>query len=158
MSKVVIDFKPMTIVKNIVDEYDAIVKAQHKFEITLTSAALNRERKWLEQLKIELLNLSKVLRDHCLMAEQAGGLLIEIQEKMLAVNKHLVDTREYHRRLLLTCDSLLAEIERQLNSKTITVGDLRRRAISLLSELQHHQACEADLVFEAFERDIAAFD
>jgi hypothetical protein len=157
MAKDSIKATPRT-VADIAREHAAIVAAQQGLEAALASAAAGREREWAGRVATELRRLYDSMRDHCRSAEAASGLLASIEETMLVVNERLVEVREHHQKILDECEALLPEVERCAAGEVVSYAALRRRADALMIELRHHQALEADLVFEAFESDIGVID
>ncbi len=145
-------------VADIAREHAAIVAAQQGLEAALASAAPGREREWARRVATELRRLYDSMRDHCQSAEAPSGLLASIEEALLVVNERLVEVRQHHQKILDECWVLLPEVERGAAGEVVSYAALRHRAAALLFELRHHQALEADPVFEACERDIGVID
>jgi len=148
--------------KEVVDitsnEHAAILAAQHKLESAVALAAIGREREWAGNVLKELRRLRELLSLHCRSVEKPDGLLSEIQNAMLSVNERLTQAREYHPKLLKDCDDLLALVEIHKEADSVSIKEIRKMTALVMMDLRHHQACEADLIFEAFERDVGLFD
>ncbi len=131
-----------------------ILMASHRAEACLTAAAPGRELQWRDQV-FEALNLLRAsLREAGQRGESAGGLIADLKS---------VGGKYYHRvgrlqqefdELIRRCDAMIEHLQSQGREETIDYADIRQRITWLLTSLKHHQAREADLVFEAYGIDI----
>lgn len=90
--------------------------------------------------------------DHCRTAEEPGGLVREL-EVALGRPRTLRKVSEEHLRLAREAEDFLASLESEGDVATI-----RSRAADFTADLRAHQAHEADLIYEAFFRDIGVGD
>jgi hypothetical protein len=134
-------------------EHEAIVSALHMLEKALAAPAPGRETVWNRRAGAAVVIVVDSLNVHRESAENEGGLLSET-EVVLGQPPGLAAARTQHARLLKDANELLASLEEQPNGPTITYRGVRQRAWRLASALRSHQALEADLIMEAFGRDI----
>jgi hypothetical protein len=134
-------------------EHEAIVCALHMLEKALAAPAPGRETVWNRRAGAAVVIVVDSLNVHRESAENEGGLLSQA-EVVLGQPQGLAAARSQHARLLKDANELLASLEEQLNGPTITYRGVRQRAWRLASALRSHQALEADLIMEAFGRDI----
>lgn len=134
-------------------EHEAIVSALHVLEKALASPAPSRETAWNRRAGAALVVVVDSLNVHRESAENEGGLLSEA-EVVLGQPQELAAARSQHARLVKDADELLASLAERPNDPTITYRGVRQRAWRLALALRSHQALEADLIMEAFGRDI----
>lgn len=134
-------------------EHEAIVSALHMLEKTLAAPAPGRETVWNRRAGAALVVVVDSLNVHRESAENEGGLLSEA-EVLLGQPRGLATARSQHARSLKDANELLASLEERPNGTAITYRGVRQRAWRLASALRSHQALEADLIMEAFGRDI----
>ncbi len=158
MAKDPIKANHKTVADGMAAEHAAIVTAQQGLEAAFASAAPGREREWAARVATELRRLYDLMREHCRSAEAPSGLLTGIEETTLITNERLVEVRAHHQKIFDEGQALLPEVERCAAGEAVWHALLRRRAASLMTEMRHHQALEADLVFEALESDIGVID
>jgi hypothetical protein len=158
MNKVESEMINIPVIKNTSYEHGAIMAAKQRLEEALSSQAKGCEKEWASWVAKELRNLRESLRLHSESVEEPGGLLSELHNKIAVVNKRLTDTCNYHPKLLRECDELLETVELLERGEAISVCNIRRKAAVLIDDILHHQAYEADLIFEVFDRDIGSID
>ena len=56
--------------------------------------------------------------------------------------------------MIRRCDATIEHLHSDRQEETIDYADIRQRVTWLLTSLKHHQAREADLVFETYGLDI----
>jgi hypothetical protein len=134
-------------------EHEAIVSALQMLEKALAAPAPSRETVWNRRAGAALVIVVDSLNVHRESAENKGGLLSEA-ELVLGQPRGLAVARSQHARLLKDANGLLAFLEERPSDPTITYRGVRQRAWRLASALRSHQALEADLIVEAFGRDI----
>jgi hypothetical protein len=134
-------------------EHEAIVNALHVLEKALAAPAPGRETVWNRRAGAAVVIVVDSLNVHRESAENEGGLLTQA-EVVLGQPQGLAAARSQHARLLKDANELLVSLEEQPNGPTITYRGVRQRAWRLASALRSHQALEADLIMEAFGRDI----
>ena len=135
-----------------------ILMATHRVEASLTAPAPARESQWKDQVYQSLMLLRASLREASQRGESAGGLIADLKS---------VGERYYHRvgrlqqefdEMIRRCDATIEHLDSQGQEETIDYADIRQRVTWLLTSLKHHQAREADLVFEAYGLDIGIGD
>lgn len=132
-------------------EHAAIVTAAHLLEKVLASAAAGREAAWKRNAAPAVGQVIEALESHRKSAEDAGGVIAEA-EAVLGRPPALFAARNQHKRLARKAVELRACLD-EGDEKT-TVQEIRRRGWRLASSLHEHRAIEADLILEAFQRDI----
>ena len=135
-----------------------ILMASHRAEAALTAPAPARESQWKDQVYQSLNLLRASLREASQRGESAGGLIADLKS---------VGEKYYHRvgrlqqefdEMIRRCDATIEHLDSQGQEEMIDYADIRQRVTWLLTALKHHQAREADLVFEAYGLDIGIGD
>ncbi len=134
-------------------EHGTIVTALHMLEKALASPAPGREASWKRRAGAALVVVVDSLNVHCESAEKRGGVLAEA-EVALGRPPELRQARSQHEQMLRDARQLLSDLEERADDKKLTYREVRRRGWRLAADLRRHQALEADLIMEAFERDI----
>lgn len=134
-------------------EHGAIVTALHMLEKALASPAPGREASWKRRAGAALVVVVDSLNVHCESAEQRGGVLAEA-EVALGRPPELRQARSQHEQMLRDARQLLTALEERADDTKLTYREVRQCGWRLSSALYRHQALEADLIMEAFERDI----
>ena len=132
-------------------EHAAIVTAAHLLEKALASAASGREVAWKRNAAPALSQVIEALKIHRESAEDQGGVIAEA-EAVLGRPPALSAARNQHKRLARKAGELLASLDE--GDGEMTFQDIRRRGWRLAASLHEHRAIEADLIMEAFQRDI----
>lgn len=107
---------------------------------------------WRIEIEDSLADLETALKSHISQVEGEEGLFDEIVERAPHLQPQVETLREEHRSLESACRralSMSADWSPQL---------LRRRANTLLVRLAFHRQSGAELLFDAFNVDIAAGD
>lgn len=135
-----------------------LVFAIHRLEACLGQAAPGREQAWQDEVNaaLDLLLVAMDESRDCVCRDD--GLIEEIRvEKPFLANRIASLQAEF--------DGVVSQaraLKRQLAdadpNEQICVSDLRQRTSWLLTALRHHQAKEADLVYEAINVDIGVGD
>lgn len=133
-------------------EHDAILRALHVLEAALASPATGREEMWANRVARDLEPVVRAVVDHCRSAEAPDGLIREL-EVALGRNAILTRVSDEHTRLAQEAEQFLAALGEERD-----VAAIRSRAAALAADLRAHQAHEADLILEAFDRDIGVGD
>ncbi|MDO8616118.1 MAG: hypothetical protein Q7T33_10365 [Dehalococcoidia bacterium] len=132
-------------------EHEAIVTAVHILEKALASPAVGREAAWKRNAAPALREVIESLKAHRESAENQGGVLAEA-EAVLGRPPALAAARNQHTRLTREANQLLVALITEDPKRSFR--EIRRRGRRLTSLLHDHRALEADLIMEAFERDI----
>ena len=133
-------------------EHGAIIAAVQALEAALASPATGRETAWTERVARDLAPVVAAVVDHCRVAEAPGGLVRELEVAM-GRNRVLTRVSEEHARLAAEAEDFVRAL-----AGAMDVAAVRERASALTAGLRKHQASEADLVYEAFFRDIGVGD
>jgi BMFP domain-containing protein YqiC len=139
-------------------ERDALVLAMQSLEAALASPAPGRERAWLKQVASSLDELGAAVQQHLASTDAPGGLYQAVDQTWPTLMHRVERLRKEHASLAAQVEALRQQCAGYAPDETPNYHDLRRRAHWLLSALRHHQAAEADLIFEAFYTDIGIGD
>ncbi len=134
-------------------EHKALLQAVEALEQALAASAQTKNDARKQELRRALAKVVGFLQDHCESTERPAGLLAEAQLKV-GQSRAVTQTRRDHQRLLRDAVTLLAAMEQNRRGKSLTYRDVSKRAGALAAWLRRHQACEADLLLEAFYRDL----
>ncbi len=135
-----------------------ILMACHRTEAALTAAAPGRELAWRERVN-EALNLLRAsLGEPSQRGESAGGLIAELKSVSEKYYHRIERLQQEFDEMIRRCDATIELLKSQGDEETIDFADIRQRITWLLTSLKHHQAREADLVFEAYGLDIGVGD
>lgn len=110
---------------------------------------------WNDTVRDALEDVKRALIDHIHEVEAPGGLLAEVIDDAPRLSNRVQELEGEH-------GVLIAAVDRALESTASSGRDdpaaLRRRVVSLLGRLTNHRQQGADLVYEAYNVDIAAAD
>lgn len=110
---------------------------------------------WTDTVREALEDVKRALIDHIHEVEAPGGLLAGVIDDAPRLSNRVQELEDEH-------GVLLAAVDRALASTTSAGADdraaLRRRVVSLMGRLTNHRQQGADLVYEAYNVDIAAAD
>ena len=138
--------------------HDALVEAMHRLEAALGSAAPGREREWNQCVTANLQAVADLLVEHVSSVDAPHGLLADIEATRPALIHRVQRLRHEHQDLLQQAHALHRQIAQRDEGQLADFRDVRHRTTWLLNYLRHHQAAEADLMFEAFSRDVGVGD
>lgn len=139
-------------------EHDALLRVMHRLEAALAGAAAGRERLWNRRVLARLRELRRALSRHTSSADAADGLLGNIDMTRATLARHVEQLRGQHRLLLTQACALLNHVRDATIQERYNCQAVREQAAAMLSALRHHQALEADLIFESFYTDIGTGD
>lgn len=108
---------------------------------------------WAESVKAALAELRRSLDEHIEVTEGPGGLLEEIRDLAPRLSGEIGFIETEHEELVDLLDRAEASLEQSTDPKAI-----RNRAMALLPRLSMHRQRGADLVYDAYNVDIAASD
>jgi len=134
-------------------QHDEILCAVQKLEESLASPAVGRLENWHRRLIQDLVPVAQAVLDHCQKAEAPGGLVPELEIELGGRPRALRLVADEHRALVRDIGLYLASLEELRRA-----DEVRERASNLTVRLREHQAHEADLIYEAFCRDIGVGD
>jgi hypothetical protein len=113
---------------------------------------------WLDRVEAGLAELRVALDDHIGEVEGPDGLLAEIVEMAPRLSGQAEELRRQHMALLgawLRAEATVRAARREGSAARALV---RRRVVGLIGRLTRHRQAGSDLVFEAYNVDIAASD
>jgi hypothetical protein len=134
------------------EQHDAITGAIQTLEAALASPGPGREAAWIGRVAQGLAPVLDAITEHSRLAEGPGGLVAELEATLGRPHALSVVARE-HKRLASEANDLLESLQ---NEQDVSV--VRARAARLTADLRTHQSHEADLIYEAFFRDIGVGD
>jgi hypothetical protein len=131
-----------------------ILMATHRAESFLTAPAPGREASWRDHVDHALTLLRASLREASQRGESAGGLIAELKAGRGRYCHRARRLQQEFDEMIRRCDATLEDLQSQGEEESIDFADIRQRITWLITSLKHHQAREADLVFEAYGLDI----
>lgn len=108
---------------------------------------------WLDGVREGMAELRLSLEEHIEVTEGSGGLLKEVVDVAPRLSNEVALIETEHQELL----EALAKAETGID-ESHEPGAVRQRAMAILSQLSLHRQRGADLVYEAYNVDIAAGD
>jgi hypothetical protein len=133
-------------------EHELLAQAQRNLEGALTTTGTLRQTAWAETVVTRLVDLRDALQDHIDSAESNGGLLSEMERRMIAINDQVVYVLKDHKRLVDECQSLIVKVGGYAAKGKVPLGELRKNAASLLANIRKHRSREISLIREVFPR------
>ena len=134
-------------------QYVDIVGAVLQLEAALASPAVGRFPEWNRRLIQQLVPVAEAVTKHCLAAESEDGLVRELERELGGRPRILRLVSEEHQTLVTDLGRFLASLESSDDRELV-----RAEAARITKALRQHQAHEADLIYEAFCRDIGVGD
>ena len=113
---------------------------------------------WLERVDDSLGDLVDALRAHIEEVEGPDGLLAQIIAEAPRLSAATDDFRREHFELLEACGRIEQVISGAQPTTDHVIRRVRRRVTSLLGRLTAHRQRGSDLVYDAYNVDIAAAD
>jgi hemerythrin-like domain-containing protein len=144
---------PSEVVRRTLAEHDTLVTAQRKVEAALTSVATKRQRAWAETVANNLRNLQQALQDHVDSAESANGLLDQMENRMLTIDGQVVYVLKDHKRLIDECQALIAKVSSYAGAGKVPLGEVRKNAAALMTNIRKHRSREANLMRDLFQNE-----
>lgn len=108
---------------------------------------------WADEVEAELVELGAALAAHIDEVESPAGLLEEIIEVAPRLSVYVDIIRVEHSELVAAWDAALGALREAAGAQ-----EVRRRVTGLLGRLARHRQRGSDLVYEAYNVDIAAGD
>ncbi len=125
--------------------------AMNGLEFTLTGPMAAEG--WLDGVRSALQELRESLNEHIEVTESPNGLLEEIRAAAPRLSNEIALIKDEHDELLSIVKRAEASLDESNDRKAI-----RNRAMSILPRLSLHRQRGADLVYDAYNVDIAAGD
>ncbi|HSJ84785.1 MAG TPA: hypothetical protein VLA91_13295 [Acidimicrobiia bacterium] len=113
---------------------------------------------WLERVAQGLADLRLALDAHIEEVEGSDGLLAEIVEIAPRLSGQAEDLRQHHMELLGAWLRAEATVRTASEDGPAARSLVRRRVVALIGRLTRHRQAGSDLVYEAYNVDIAASD
>jgi hypothetical protein len=113
---------------------------------------------WIQRVESSLSELRQALEEHVEMAESSGGLFLEIMAVAPRLASEVELLRKEHRQLSISLARAQEVAWATEAEPSCDPSRLRRAVTSLLGRLTRHRQRGSDLVFEAYNVDIAAAD
>lgn len=113
---------------------------------------------WLERVEVGLADLRLALDAHIEEVEGTDGLLAEIVEMSPRLLGQTEDLRRQHMTLLGAWLRAEATVRAAREDGPAARALVRRRVVALIGRLTRHRQAGSDLVYEAYNVDIAASD
>ena len=113
---------------------------------------------WLDRVEIGLSELRQALDAHITEVEGPDGLLAEIVELAPRLSAQTDELREDHMEILGAWLRAEATVRAARGNGEDLRALIRRRVVNLIGRLTLHRQAGSDLVFEAYNVDIAASD
>ena len=135
-----------------------LVFAIHRLEACLGQAAPGRESDWQDEVNNSLDLLLAAMKESRDCVCRDDGLIEEIKIEKPFLVRRIKNLRAEFDGLFNQAKALQDQIKDATETQQIGFADLRQRMDWLLSGLKHHQAKEADLVYEAFNIDLGVGD
>lgn len=131
-----------------------ILMASHRTEACLAAPAPGRERAWKEAVFRALSLLRSSLTEASERGESAGGLVADLKSGNSRYFHRVDRLQQEFDEMIRRCDATLEHLRSQGADEAIDYSDIRQRITWLLTSLKHHQAREADLIYEAYGLDL----
>ena len=141
---------------NTASEHDDVLTAVIGLERALASPTYERRAAWRRRVRRDLVELGKAVRAHRASAEGRGG-LCETLELQLGRTRHVRRIEHDHEHIEQSIGDLQWLLREGMKSGG-TEEAIRRKAESLTVTIRRHHALEAEVLLEAFERDIGVGD
>ncbi|HWB14003.1 MAG TPA: hypothetical protein VG826_32545 [Pirellulales bacterium] len=99
-----------------------------------------------------------MLSHHSAATESAGGWFGDLESIEPNFHRRIERLRHEHADLLRQAGAIDKHLAHHTEAEPLNFHDVRRRCGWLLTALRHHQALEADLIFELYDVDIGVGD
>lgn len=147
-----------TLARKTRSEHDALLLAMHHLEAALAAAAPGREHPWNDRVRENLSEVQAALERHVSSTEGDDGLFAEIDLTRPTLVRNVERLRREHVDLTQQAEALRRQVIHYGPEELPAFEKIRQQAARLLETLRHHQAREADLIFESLFTDIGAGD
>ncbi|QEF97455.1 hypothetical protein Mal15_14950 [Stieleria maiorica] len=135
-----------------------ILMATHRAEACLTAPAPGREWDWKDGVYQALSLLRASLGEARQRGESAGGLIAELKVPGGKYYHRVDRLQQEFDEMIRRCEATIEHLRSEGAGESIDHADIRQRVTWLLTSLKHHQAREADLVYEAHGLDLSIGD
>ncbi len=122
------------------------------------SASASRAEGWLDGIAAALEEIRLALIDHVEVTEGPGGLFDDIQRDEPRFATEIALIREEHEGIDEALDKAVMTVDAALEMDSFDPDPVRRRVMTLLGRISLHRQRGADLVYDAYNVDIATAD
>ncbi len=136
------------------DLYQAILG----LEQAAARPAVGREEQWVEGVIEALEQLEGEIVDHIEITQRHDGLYAEIVDAAPRLSGKVQLLRDEHPEMQEATSGLKARLTTAQSSDALSVGEARDEIQHVLGRLVKHRQLGADLVWEAYSRDIGGVD
>jgi len=130
----------------------ALYEAMQRLEKATTRAAM--QPRWAEDLQEALENLEGALQRHVAEIETEGGLFSEVLARAPHLSHLVEDLRSEHQEMLQRCRSAL----RIIDGADTDAAELKSKVLAILSRIARHRQSGAELLYDAYNIDLAGGD
>jgi hypothetical protein len=114
-------------------------------------ARASGQEDWNEVVREALTNLDSALLQHVNEIEASDGLFSEVVEMAPQLSSHVERLRQEHDDLIAVCRTAL-----DMASRGVSAEEIRRKVLVVLGRLTIHRQRGAELLFDAYDVDLAA--
>lgn len=142
-----------------VDDHHRIVNRRQDFyeamcRLEARVARASRTQDWVESVAAALSGLEAALHRHIAEIEEPDGLFVEVVIRAPHLESDVSRLRRDHENLLSSCLSAL-EVA---TGAEVDIAELRRKVLGLLGRLAMHRQRGSELLYDAYNLDLAAAD
>jgi hypothetical protein len=123
------------------------------FEVATAAALVGRPQEWRTELLGHVDDLRKAWQSHVSGTEGPGGLWEQIRTDAPRLDGGIRRLRREHELMTAEVDGLRQALV-DADEDEARLAGVRERATTLLQKLARHRQRGADLIFEAYQRDI----
>lgn len=150
---VVYDWPSTDTRRRIVDRRQDLYRAMQRLETSLARAGGQAD--WADQVHDALTNLDASLQRHVSEIEASDGLFAEVVDRAPHLMSAIESLRQEHEAMIEMCQSAL---EGLWTDRGVAVEDTRHTALELLRQIAAHRQNGSELLFDAYDVDLAAAD
>ena len=136
------------------DERVRMIVAARELENVLSAASWHQKAFWKQRVRDALILLQTALKDSRELADAEGSLFSEVTRETPRLDSRVRCIREEYEDIERHVASLRSQLSQDSTAEERDVEDLRQRLRRLITSLQHVQAKETELLYEAFQVDI----
>jgi hypothetical protein len=126
-----------------------MLRAIDSLESSFAGRQAGDERGQKRRARRALMQVARLLEEHCDLMEQPGGLVAAVELK-LGRSDDVTQVRRVHEQMVQGAASLLAAMDEQHDS----LRDVRRQAQHFIKTLRLHSMRQTDLLIEEYDRDL----
>jgi len=135
--------------RQIINRRQDLYDAMRRLETSVARASGQED--WNEVVREALTNLDSALLRHVNEIEASDGLFSEVVETAPQLSSHVERLRQEHDDLIAACRTAL-----DMASRGVSAEEIRRKVLVVLGRLTIHRQRGAELLFDAYDVDLAA--